>query len=181
MASLQDQLLKAGLSNEKNAKKIRKEKKKSNKAIRKGQLDQDTKLQDDIKAKKAEQVRLDNERNSAIQADIQRKSDLGKAKQMILQLHLTDIAGEVKFNYVLDSKVKELMVDQANYNALTRGQIGLCVLENKTYALPSIAVAKIKAVDDSFVLVLNENVQDDAADAEDDPYADFQIPDDLMW
>ena len=55
MASLQEQLMKAGLADEKNAKKIRKEKNKTNKAVRKRQQAADTSLQDDLKAKKLAQ------------------------------------------------------------------------------------------------------------------------------
>ena len=179
MASLQEQLLKAGLANEKNAKKIRKEKKKANKAVRKGQLDADTGLQDDIKAKKAQQAKLDSEKNKAIQEQIELKSEHGKVKQMIQQLHITDFAGELTFNYVLDKKIKTLSVDQMSYNALTKGQIGLCVLEGKSYVMPGIAIEKIRAVDEAYILVMNENTTTETEN--DDPYADFQIPDDLMW
>ncbi|QUM76506.1 DUF2058 domain-containing protein [Moritella sp. 24] len=179
MASLQEQLLKAGLADEKKAKKIRKEKNKTNKAVRKNQQNADTSLQDEIKVQKNEQAKLDAERNRVIQEQIELKSEHGKVKQMIQQLHITDVAGETAFNYVLDNKVKTLSVDKITYNALTKGQIGLCVLEGKPYIMPSIAIEKIKAVDEAYVLVLNENTATEIE--EDDPYADFQIPDDLMW
>ena len=81
------------------------------KAVRKGQAQADTQLQDSIKAQKAEQTRLDNERNRKIQAEIELKSEHGKVKQMIQQLHIRDVVGEVKFNYVLANKVKSLLVN----------------------------------------------------------------------
>ena len=179
MASLQEQLLKAGLGDEKKAKKIRKEKNKKNKAVRKNQQTADTSLQDDIKAQKEAQAQLDADRNKVIQEKIELKSEHGKVKQMIQQRHITDVAGELSFNYVLDNKVKTLSVDQPSYNALTKGQIGLCVLEGKSYVMPGISIDKIRAVDEAYVLVLNENTSTEVE--EDDPYADFQIPDDLMW
>lgn len=179
MASLQDQLLKAGLTDDKKAKKIRKEKNKTNKAVRKNQQSADTSLQFDIKTKKDAQAQLDGERNKVIQDKIELKSAHGKVKQMIQQLHITDFAGALSFNYVLDNKVKTLAVDQPSYNALTKGQIGLCVLEGKSYVMPGVAIDKIRAVDEAYVLVLNENTATEVDD--DDPYADFQIPDDLMW
>lgn len=179
MLSLQEQLLKAGLANEKSAKKIRKEKKKTNKAVRKKQQAADTTLQDEIKAQKAQQVEKDLALNKAIQQDLDQKSAQGKARQMIEQLQLTDIAGEVEFNYVREGKVKTILVDQVNYNALTKGRTGICLLNDKVYVLPAQAVDKIQAVDTSYVLLLNDNQV--AEIDEDDPYADFQIPDDLMW
>ena len=147
--------------------------------MRKNQQTADTSLQDDIKAQKEAQAQLDADRNKVIQEKIELKSEHGKVKQMIQQRHITDVAGELSFNYVLDNKVKTLSVDQPSYNALTKGQIGLCVLEGKSYVMPGIAIDKIRAVDEAYVLVLNENTSTEVE--EDDPYADFQIPDDLMW
>ncbi len=43
----------------------------------------------------------------------------------------------------------------------------------------SFAIEKIRAVDEAYVLVLNEDTATEVD--EDDPYADFEIPDDLMW
>ena len=80
---------------------------------------------------------------------------------------------------MLDNKVKTLSVDPITYKALTKGQLGLCVLDGKSYIMPSVAIDKIRAVDEAYVLVLNENTVTEVE--EDDPYADFQIPDDLMW
>ena len=179
MASLQEQLMKAGLADEKNAKKIRKEKNKTNKAVRKRQQAADTSLQDDLKAKKLAQQQLDNEKNRTIQAQIELKSEHGKVRQMINQLHISDYSGAVTFNYVQDNKVKTLEVNQQSYNALTKGQIGLCVLDGKMFVMPAVVIEKIQAVDTAYVLILNENTSDIVD--EDDPYADFQIPDDLMW
>ncbi|MDG2036322.1 MAG: DUF2058 family protein [Pseudomonadales bacterium] len=41
---------------------------------------------------------------------------------------------------------------------------------------------KIKQRDESYVVMLNESNSSGTNEAvEDDPYADFKIPDDLMW
>ena len=48
--------------------------------------------------------------------------------------------------------------------------------------MPTAVAEKIKQRDESLVVMLTENtgVNADQED-EDDPYADFKIPDDLMW
>jgi uncharacterized protein YaiL (DUF2058 family) len=46
--------------------------------------------------------------------------------------------------------------------------------------VPAIVAEKIKQRDDSYVLVMNDKIQEETS-TNDDPYADFQIPDDLMW
>ncbi|MDP2560588.1 DUF2058 domain-containing protein [Psychrobium sp. 1_MG-2023] len=179
MASLQDQLLKAGLANKQSAKQIRSEKRKKNKAVRKNQTAEDTSLQDQLAQQKQQQAEQDLARNQAIKAELERKSELGKVKQMIEQLHIKEFAGDNEYNYVLDNKVKTILLDDINHNALVKGRISICTLNDAVYLMPSQAAEKIAAVDESYVLLMNDN-QPTEVD-EDDPYADFQIPDDLMW
>lgn len=179
MASLQDQLLKAGLANKQSAKQARSEKRKKNKAVRKNQAQADTSLQDKIDAEKAAQAKLDLEKNQEIKAQLDRKSELGKVKQMIEQLHIKDFEGELEYNYVFNSKVKKLLLNEINHNALVKGRLSICALDEVVYLLPSIAAEKIALVDESYILVMNDNTPVEVD--EEDPYAEFQIPDDLMW
>jgi len=179
MASLQEQLLKAGLANKQSANQIRSEKRKKNKAVRKNQAAQDTTLQDEINKKKAEQAEIDAKKNQAIKQILDEKSELGKVKQMVAQLHIKDYAGEVEYNYVLEGKVKRLLLDDVTHNALVKGRVSICCVDTVVYLLPTQAAEKIAAVDEKYLVLQNDN-QPTEVD-EDDPYADFQIPDDLMW
>ena len=45
--------------------------------------------------------------------------------------------------------------------------------------IPAVVADKIAQRDESYI-VLNSALSEDVQD-EDDPYADFKIPDDLMW
>jgi len=179
MASLQDQLLKAGLANKQSAKQARSEKRKKNKAVRKNQEQADTSLQDTINAEKTQQAQRDLEKNQVIKAELDKKSAQGKVKQMIEQLHIKDFSGELEYNYVSQNKVKKLLLDEMTHNALVKGRLSICALNDTVYLLPSIAAEKIAEVDDSYILLMNDN--EPVAVDEDDPYAEFQIPDDLMW
>ncbi len=179
MASLQEQLLKAGLANKQNAKNIRSEKRKKNKAIRKNQTQADTTLQDQINSKKIQQAEIDTAKNLTIKLESDKKSEQGKVKQMIMQLHVKDFAGELEYNYVLDNKVKKLYLNEVNHNALVKGRICICAFGDAVYLVPTKAAEIIASVDASYLLLMNDN-QPVAVD-EEDPYADFQIPDDLMW
>jgi len=44
-----------------------------------------------------------------------------------------------------------------------------------------VAALKIQSRDASFVVVCNEQQKKPSGSDEDDPYADFKVPDDLMW
>lgn len=179
MASLQEQLLKSGLANKQTANQIRSEKRKKNKAVRKRQVNEDTSLQDDLNAKKEKQVQIDAQKNQTIKQALDKKSEQGKVKQMVMQLQITDFAGELEYNYVLEGKVKRLLLDDINHNALVKGRISICHVDGVVYMLPTQAAEKIALVDEKYLVLQNDN-QPTEID-EDDPYADFQIPDDLMW
>lgn len=179
MASLQEQLLKAGLANKQSANQIRSEKRKKNKAVRKKQAAQDTTLQDELATKKAQQTEIDAQKNQVIKAQLDEKSEQGKVKQMVKQLKIKDFAGELEYNYVLDGKVKRLLLDDINHNALVKGRISVCHVDGVIYLLPTQAAEKIALVDEKYLVLQNDNQPADID--EDDPYADFQIPDDLMW
>ncbi len=179
MASLQGQLLKAGLANKQSAKQIRSEKRKKNKAVRKGQTAQETGLQDQLNQQKQQQADKDLALNKTIKATLDTKAELAKVKQMIAQLAISDFNGELAFNYAQAGKVKTLYVDEITQNALIKGRIGIAELDHKISLIPAQAIEKIKAVDTKYIILLNDNQP--VAEDEDDPYADFQIPDDLMW
>ena len=55
----------------------------------------------------------------------------------------------------------------------------ICLLNDNIYLIAAQAIEKIQAVDSKYVLLLNDNQP--AEVDEEDPYADFEIPDDLMW
>ena len=75
---------------------------------------------------------------------------------------------------IRDSFVDDTMVDQ-----LSRGRLAI-VFVNDNYEIVAEGVArKIMERDESAVVVLHDRKQDDAG--EDDPYAGYEIPDDLMW
>ena len=60
---------------------------------------------------------------------------------------------------------------------LSNGQLVLVAFHDDVKAVGVKVADKIKQRDESKILLHNENTTTD----DDDPYADFQIPDDLMW
>ena len=77
-------------------------------------------------------------------------------------------------------KVKHLYVNEDLYKALSDGRVAL-VGDTETVAMvPSAVAEKIRQRDETKVLLLNAKGEDTPVD-DDDPYADFQVPDDLMW
>ena len=68
---------------------------------------------------------------------------------------------------------------QALQKELIKGQIAIAKLGESYELVPAPVAQKIQQRDESLIVLLNTKSTD--AIEEDDPYADYQIPDDLMW
>ena len=180
--SLQDQLLKAGLTNEKKIKQVKDQqykKKKSAKKTKQSQVDEGALAIEKERKEKQERDRLLN----------RQKDEAAKAKAIIAQIHqLIDMnrvntRGEIKYNFSHEKKVKFITVNDAVQRDLSLGRLGIVLDRDGRYAVvPAGVIEKITARDSSYVVSLHEKeATTESSDASDDPYADFQVPDDLMW
>ena len=80
--------------------------------------------------------------------------------------------------------MKQLYVDQAIWDRLSRGQLAIITVDKvpgqKGYEVIPLPVAeKIRQRDADYFIVIAEKTHGEME--EDDPYAAYQIPDDLMW
>lgn len=178
MASLQDQLLKAGLADEKKAKAIRTEKRKKRKAQPKGAVQES---EAEIRARKAreEKAERDRELNRQRQQEADRKAIQAQIRQLVDTNRLDRSRGETSYQFVHDKKIKKIFVDDTMVDQLSRGRLAI-VFVNDSYEIVAEGVArKIMERDENAVVVLHDRKSDDAG--EDDPYAGYEIPDDLMW
>ncbi|RHW75363.1 DUF2058 domain-containing protein [Colwellia sp. RSH04] len=183
MASLQEQLLKAGLTTKQKARQANTEKRKKNKQKRSG-VEQEATLQEkvkqDLQQAKSEKKAKDNALNEEKKLQLAAKEQ-GLRIQQILQHHqINNVLGDNEYNYTFNNKIKKIAVNDLTYKALVNGRLALCGFDEVTYIVTSETAAKVAELDKSIVLVQNDKVlEEDATD--DDPYAEYQIPDDLMW
>jgi uncharacterized protein YaiL (DUF2058 family) len=87
--------------------------------------------------------------------------------------------GDVPYQFVDGKKIKKIHVTAQIQAELSRGRIAIARLEGGYVLLPAAAARKIMQRDASAILLLNTG--EPAVAGEDDPYAAYQIPDDLMW
>lgn len=178
--SLAEQLLGAGLVDEKKVKKAKQEKRKAKKMARSGVVVETDNNAARIAAEKAAQVERDRALNLERQQQEQEKAMRAQALQMLDQ-HQLDCKGEVTFNFVDPSsnKVKQLLVDAHTQKHLAQANLAICLLHDKYVVVPrAIAEKAAQRFADVLAYIAPE---DDEQIAEDDPYKDYQIPDDLMW
>lgn len=201
--SLQDQFLAAGLVKKQKAKNIQTAKKKAVKQSRANKVElvnEATEL-----AKKAQQ----QQRNKSQQLNQQNKQALDKKAllaqiRQIISLNSIDKApvdsaeddlSSYKFTH--NNKIKTLYVSFKNHDLITRGVIAIAYLVSTEqqgfdyHLIPAAAAEKINQRDTESVVLLNDFVPKDGGgeqankgadnNQEDDPYSNFEVPDDLMW
>ncbi|GAP74543.1 MULTISPECIES: DUF2058 domain-containing protein [Pseudoalteromonas] len=180
MGSLQDQLLKAGLTNEHKAKLAKSEKRKAQKKKKKkGATSDQSDLQKHIEQTKQAQQEKANQLNEQRKQELKEREQVARVKQILEHHNQDEIRGELTFNFTYDNKIKEIDVNAQTQQALAKGRLAICVLEGQFYVLQDEPARKIAEVDEKYIVFHVEN-EDDQKD-EDDPYADYEVPDDLIW
>jgi len=187
MASLQDQLLKAGLTTKQKSRQANSDTRKKNKQKRSGVVhgaSLQEQVQQDLVKNKAEKQAKDNELNEDKKLQQAKKEQVLRIQQILLHHQIKNVAGESEYNYTFANKIKKLSVNAVTHKALVNGRLALCGLQSSgediTYIVTSETAEKVATLDNSIILVQNDKVDIESVD-EDDPYADYQIPDDLMW
>ncbi|GAB3478513.1 DUF2058 domain-containing protein [Marinomonas epiphytica] len=179
--SLQEQLLGAGLVDKKKANKLKAEKLQHKQKVKKGKISADdgAARKAELQKQKDEKIAKDRALNLEREQLAKQKAIQGQIRQMIEQNRVKKEDGDIAYHFTDNKKVKQLYISQTMHDELTRGRLAIVKLEEQYELVAEPVAAKIKERDESYILVCNIR-QDDVED-EDDPYADFKIPDDLMW
>ena len=169
--SLQEQLLKAGLVNEKKLKKAKKGSKKSRVQAREAR--------DAVEQKKEAQRLRDIELNK--QRDEQQLSKEIKAQvKQLIEMNKIDLKdGDIKYNFTDGTFIKSIYVEQEVREQLIKGILSVARYEDSYVVIPSSVAYKIAARDEETIIENKSSSEEELA--EDDPYAKFVVPDDLMW
>tara|TARA_R110001606_G_C15246468_1_gene636839 strand:+ start:111 stop:656 length:546 start_codon:yes stop_codon:yes gene_type:complete len=177
--SLQEQLLGVGLVDKKKAKKLKSEALQLKQKVKKGKVaaTDDSERLLELKRQREEKVEKDRALNMERQKLVEQKAVQGQIRQMILQNRIRKQDGDIAYHFTDTKKVKQLYISQSMHDDLSCGRLAIVKLDEQYEIIPEPVAVKINERDSSYILVCNNRIES----IEDDPYADFQIPDDLMW
>jgi len=176
--ALQEQLLKAGLTTEKKVKKENHAKRKKAKLQKKNKVKEvdESKL---LAQKAAEEKRKrDQELNKQKEDAAKQKAIIAQIKQLIEMNNVSANEGETAYNFEDNKVIKRVYVTDAQHDQISRGKLAIAKFDEKYNVIPIVVANKIKDRDASYIIVLNDSASTDEID---DEYADYKIPDDLMW
>lgn len=177
--SLQDQLMKAGLADKKKANRARQQKREDANRAKRGEVELESPAQR-AERLRAEQVERDRQLEAERKARQQEKEIAAQIRQLIEHHKLKRDGGEMAYQFACGKKIDKVYVTPLQHQQLSRGVIALVAQGERYELVPTPVAEKIRQRNADVVLVLNQRESAGAADA-DDPYADYPIPDDLMW
>jgi uncharacterized protein YaiL (DUF2058 family) len=154
--SLQDQLLKAGLVDDKKANKIKKNKHKQIKKKHKNKIETTDEAKLAAQRAQAEKVERDRQLNQQTKEDAERKAIAAQVRQLVEMNRQSREDGDIDYSF-------------------TDGSL---VLDQHYELIPTLVAEKIRMRDAGTQILSNQSTE---IPDEDDPYADFKVPDDLMW
>ena len=179
MPSLQDQLLNAGLVDKKKAQASKKAKNKQKYQQTKGEQQGTDEAHLLAEKARAEQAERSRELNRQQREEADQKAIQAQIRQLITMNRINRSRGETAYQFADGNKVQSIYVTDKLQQQLADGIIAIVRLDEGYELIPRQVIDKITQRDASCLVIMNDgsNSQTD----EDDPYADFQVPDDLMW
>ena len=176
--SLQEQLLKAGLASQKKLRAVAQEKRQQAKQKGPKSPPADAAAKQQMEQAVAEKQARDRELNQQKQEAAKLKERAAQIKQVIEQHRLAPEPGEIPYNFADGKKIKTLYVNPKTQNQLVQGRWAITAYQDGYALIPSAVIEKIQQRDPAWFVLCNATPTEPAAD---DPYAQFQVPDDLIW
>jgi uncharacterized protein len=173
----QDQLLKAGLVSKQQVRQAKTEKKKARQHAgdKAGAVDE---IKLEAERARQEKAERDRELNRQKLEQEQQKQIVAQVRQLI-EMNRVDIRdGEIAYNFEDDKVVRRLFVTDSVQKQIINGRLAIVRLDGQYEVVPRPVADKIRQRDADCIVVSNDR---ELQREEDDAYADYQIPDDLMW
>ncbi|WP_218352922.1 DUF2058 domain-containing protein [Alteromonas lipotrueiana] len=181
MASLQDQLLKAGLADKSSARQARQDKRKKQKLKNKSK--QDVVDENKVAAQQATEQKKarDRELNEQQQLEREQRSIVAQVRQLITVNIQNRGGAESVLNFTDDNVVKRMYVGESVRKQVTQGRLAVVKQDEEYFLVPMPVADKISQRDEASVIYRADTTEAAAPGEEDDWYAEYQIPDDLTW
>ena len=176
--SFGDQFLKAGLVNKDQLNKATKSKNKQQKLKHKQKIEVVDEAAEAARRVAAEKAAHDRELNRLQKEAVEQKAVQAQIRQLVEMNRVPRDDGEMGYNFQDGSAIKKLFVTEDIHDKLGRGVLAIVRFNSGYEVIPSVVAEKIKLRDESCIV---SNAVSQQEDGDDDLYADYKVPDDLMW
>ena len=177
--AFQDQLLKAGVVTKQQVKKAQSatNKKKKEQRSKKDKPVDENKLKAQQAAK--EKAEFDRKLNKRKEDQAKQKAISAEIDQLISNNCLKrDEECDIVYNFEHRKKVNRIYINNDMKQDIINGKLGIARIEGRYELIPRVIAEKIQQRNEKRVILFEKEEQ--VIDAN-DPYAEFQVPDDLVW
>jgi hypothetical protein len=180
--ALQEQLLKAGLASKQKGRDVKTQQRRDKKSkVDDGSAALKLEIADKKRIQAAKDKALNEERFAQAAEKGQVKGLINEFTRFAIKLPTNT---ELKFNFTLDNKILSVYITDDIQRDLLNGTLGIVRYEDKSYLVPHKLAERVNLLVPQWCGYLWEAGLKDSQDqvsGADDPYADYAIPDDLMW
>ncbi len=176
--SLFEQLKKSGLVDDKKAKKAKQSQYKNQKN-QKGKPAQESEATMLAQKSHTEKIERDRQLNQIKKEKAENKAIAAQIKQLIKTNRIEDADGDITYNFTDSNMVKRIYISEEAHKHLMSGHLAIAKLGESYELVPGPIANKIKQRDKLSIINCDHPIE--AELGKDDPYADYKIPDDLMW
>jgi len=183
--SLREQLLQAGLVTEKQAKQAeRATSQHKHREVKGGKRPSTPPPPPPARAAQqaaAAKLLRDQELNRKQQEKSERKARAAQLRQLVEQLKVPRAESDDYYNFVDGGKIHRLAVTPALRARIVAGRLLIVRCDGRYDLVPADVIERIRERDAGAIVASPAEQQAAAPPAEDDPYKDFVVPDDLTW
>jgi uncharacterized protein YaiL (DUF2058 family) len=181
--SLRDQLLAAGLGTKKQAKQIERDQQQNRRDRqhdRKGAVAADQQRAAQQAQAQAAKIARDQELSRKRQEEADRRARWAQIRQLVEQNGIARPETDEAFNFVDGRKVRKIYANAELQARIVSGAIAIVRCDGRYHLVPAEIGARVAEREPNAVVKLNQQANQ-TSPAEDDPYKDFVVPDDLKW
>jgi uncharacterized protein YaiL (DUF2058 family) len=181
--SLREQLLKAGLVSEQQVQRAERDQRQQQygapKAPKAKRQNPDPTPQQ-IAAQKAaaQKAAKDAELNRKKQEKAERRARFAEIRQLVEQHHLPRVETDDFYNFQDGTKIRRVPVTPELRSRLIAGELAIVRCEGRYAFVPAAVGHRVRERVERAMIHWNDPA---AKPADDDPYKDFAVPDDLVW
>lgn len=177
-STLQDQFLKMGLVDKKQANTVKKAQHKQKTDQRKNEITNESKIQaEKALAEKKQRDRLLNQKKNV---GLKEKETAAQIRQLIDSNRVSMEEGQTPYNFTDNNKIKRLFLQKETTVRLSRGDLAIVRQAGGYQIVPAEVALRVQKFNKNLVVVFHAPKKDPTPDRE-DPYAEFQVPEDLIW
>lgn len=174
---LQEQLLKAGLVNKTKAAQVVREQVKRHKG-----KEAATPTPQHLEAQRLQIAKAERDRELAAEQNARKQASEGRAQiRQIIAAHKIPRDGEVIYRFRDGDRIREIFVSEALRSQLANGSLVIVRQDDIYELLPRLAADKVRERAAEMIVLDHAQPSPLEAGSDDEHYARFEVPDDLIW